>query len=188
MTIKIYKLRYFVVIISLILMTSCEKRRHTSFDIYVVNNSTKNYIIEYDSLYYMYYTSIGTPRQIRLATSEDLFEWKHFSEKPLFAFKNELTENMKNKDPMVFRHNDEWIIYYSMMKDSNHWVVGYSTSKNLIDWTAPKICFDEHTEEPNVESPFVVKRGNYYYLLLSARPWPNGAQEIFKSKTPYLWN
>ncbi len=145
------------------------------------------HIIMYEDLYYMFYTCIGVPRQIRLSTSKDLFEWEHYSEEPLFAFTNEHTNNMKNKDPMVLRHKEEWIMYYSMMKDANNWVVGYSTSQDLVNWSDPKICFDENTSEPSVESPFVVRRGDYFYLLLSARPWPNGAEEVFRSKSPFFW-
>lgn len=147
------------------------------------------HIIEHEGLYYMYFTNIGIPREIRLATSTDLYKWKHYSEEPLFAWSNESNINLKNKDPMVFRDevNNQWIMYYSMMKDDKHWVVGYSTSDDLIAWSDPKICFDEHTEEPSVESPFVVKRGKYYYLFLSARPWPHGAEEVFRSESPFLW-
>ncbi|GAB3655161.1 hypothetical protein GCM10028791_26240 [Echinicola sediminis] len=145
------------------------------------------HIIESDGRYHMFYTSIGVPRQIRYAVSEDLYNWKHPFKEPLFAFKNEHTDNMKNKDPMVFKYKDQWIMYYSMMKDDKHWVVGYSTSKDLIKWSDPKICFDEHTESPGVESPFVVQRGDYFYLTLSARPWPHGAQEFFISKSPFHW-
>ncbi len=145
------------------------------------------HIVFHDDLYYMFYTSIGSPREIRYATSPDLYNWTHPSTEPLFAYANDANPNLKNKDPMVFRHEDQWIMYYSMMKDDKHWVVGYSTSKDLVNWDGPKICFDEHTESPGVESPFVVKRGDYYYLTLSARPWPHGAQEFFRSKSPFKW-
>ena len=146
------------------------------------------HIIKHDDTFYMYYTSIGVPRQIRYSTSKDLFNWEHPSDEPLFAYSNEFTDNQKNKDPMVFKHGDTWIMYFSMLKDDKHWVVGYSTSKDLINWEGPKICFDENTENPGVESPFVVKRGKYYYLTLSARPtWPHGGQDFFRSKSPFLW-
>lgn len=146
------------------------------------------HIIKNADTFYMYYTSIGVPRQIRYAVSKDLYNWEHPTDEPLFAYSNEITNNQKNKDPMVFKHGDIWIMYFSMLKDDKHWVVGYSTSKDLINWEGPKICFDEHTENPGVESPFVVKRGEYYYLTLSARPtWPYGGQDIFKSKSPFLW-
>ncbi len=148
------------------------------------------HIIKHDDTYYMFYTSIGVPREIRLATSKDLFEWKHYSEEPLFAWSNEDNNNLKNKDPMVFRDNinDQWIMYVTMMKDDKHWVVGYTVSKDLLNWSEYEICFDENTESPGVESPFVVKRGDYYYLTLSARnTWPHGAQEFFRSKSPFNW-
>lgn len=145
------------------------------------------HIIEHENLFYMFYTSIGVPREIRIAVSKDLNTWTHPSDKPILALSNEFIDNMKNKDPMVLRVQDEWVIYYSMLKDAKNWVVGYSTSKDLENWSTPKICFDENTEEPSVESPFVVQRGEYYYLFLSARPWPLGAEEVFRSKSPYFW-
>ena len=146
------------------------------------------HIIEHDGQFHMFYTSIGVPRAIRYSVSKDLYNWEHPSNEPLFAYSNEFTNNQKNKDPMVFKHRNTWIMYFSMLKDAKNWVVGYSTSKDLINWEGPKICFDEHTEIPGVESPFVVKRGNYYYLTLSARPtWPHGGQDFFRSKSPFLW-
>ncbi|MDR3269693.1 MAG: family 16 glycosylhydrolase [Tannerella sp.] len=147
------------------------------------------HIIRHEDTYYMFYTMISAPREIRCATSKDLFHWEHFPE-PLLASSNEYTNDQKNKDPMVFRDNDrnQWIMYYSMMKDKEHWVVGYSTSNDLIKWSKPQICFDENNTSPGVESPFVVKRGEYYYLFLSARPWPQGGQDIFRSQSPYFWD
>ncbi|MEC3908256.1 family 43 glycosylhydrolase [Tamlana sp. 2201CG12-4] len=148
------------------------------------------HILEHEGLYYMFYTNIGVPREIRLSISKDLFEWEHFSKEPLFAWSNAANHNLKNKDPMVFRDNvnNQWIMYVTMMKDDKHWAVGYTVSKDLKNWSEYKICFDENTESPGVESPFVVKRGEYYYLTLSARnTWPHGAQEFFKSKSPLKW-
>ena len=147
------------------------------------------HIIEHENLYYMFFTAINEPREIRLAISSDCHKWK-FVDQPLIAWKNEHTENMKAKDPMIFYNEDkeQWIMYVSMMKDDKHWVVGYATSKDLYKWSEPNICFDENTEEPGVESAFVVKKDGLYYLFLSARPWPNGAEEVFVSDTPYYFD
>ena len=146
------------------------------------------HIILHDNLYHMYYTKIGIPREIHHVVSKDLYNWSESAE-PVLALSNEHNDNLKNKDPMVFRddENKQWIMYYSMMKDDRHWVVGYSTSYDLNSWSEPQICFDEHTESPGVESPFVVKRGDYYFLFLSARPWPYGGEDIFRSESPYSW-
>ena len=147
------------------------------------------HIIFHDSLFHMFYTRIGVPREIHHITSQDLFNWSD-SPKPVLALSNDSNPNLKNKDPMVFRDEagKQWIMYYSMMKDAKHWVVGYSTSTDLYTWSVPKICFDEHTESPGVESPFVVKHKDFYYLFLSARPWPVGGEDIFRSTSPYRWS
>lgn len=146
------------------------------------------HIIYHDSIYHMFYTKIGIPREIHHVTSGDLYHWSKSLE-PVLALCNEYNSNLKNKDPMVFRDDEkkQWVMYYSMMKDDKHWVVGYSTSADLNNWSEPNICFDENTESPGVESPFVAKHGSYYYLFLSARPWPIGGEDIFRSKSPYLW-
>ena len=147
------------------------------------------HIIYHDNLYHMFYTKIGIPREIHHIFSKDLYSWSK-STSPVLALSNEFSDNLKNKDPMVFRDEEkkQWVMYYSMMKDDKHWVVGYSTSNDLADWSEPQICFDENTESPGVESPFVVKRGDHYFLFLSARPWPIGGEDIFRSNSPYSWN
>lgn len=147
------------------------------------------HIVYHDKLFHMFYTRIGVPREIHHITSKDLYNWTE-STAPVLALSNKLNDNQKNKDPMVFRDEarNQWIMYYSMMKDAKHWVVGYSTSFDLVTWSEPQICFDENTESPGVESPFVVKHKDYYYLFLSARPWPVGGEDIFRSETPFSWN
>ena len=135
--------------------------------------------------FYMFYVRIGVPRQIVCVESTDLWKWT--KPKLILEERTPSGTNAKNKDPMVFRDKDQWVMYISMMKDSSKWVVGYSTSHDLKKWSKPKICFDENTSMPSVESPFVVQRGEYYYIFISARPWPYGYTEVFRSKSPFLW-
>jgi len=149
------------------------------------------HIIKHDSKFWMFYTGIGEPRRIELAVSRDLFRWEHPSPNPLLAQVFGPQEvNMKNKDPMVLRDGSQWIMYYSLVKDDKaNWAVGYSTSEDLLNWEGPHICFDEDSPSPGVESPFVVRRGKYYYLFLSARPWGvyDSGIDIFRSTSPYNW-
>jgi beta-fructofuranosidase len=147
------------------------------------------HIVYHNNLFHMFYTRIGLPREIHHITSDDLYSWSK-STAPILALSNKHNENLKNKDPMVFRDDqrNQWIMYYSLMKDDKHWVVGFSTSDDLYTWSEPQICFDENTESPGVESPFVVKHDDFYYLFLSARPWPAGGEDIFRSKSPFSWN
>jgi hypothetical protein len=147
------------------------------------------HIVHHDDQYHMFYTKIGVPREIHHVVSKDLDQWSE-SQGPVLALANEQNENLKNKDPMVFwdEERKQWIMYYSRMKDDKHWVVGCSTSHDLHTWSDHRICFDEHTASPGVESPFVVKYGDDYYLFLSARPWPAGGEDVFRSQSPYSWN
>ena len=77
------------------------------------------HIFMHEHMTYMFYTSIGIPREIRYTVSKDLFEWSHPSDELLFALSNEHTDNMKNKDPIVFRYQGQWImVYISIVRQS----------------------------------------------------------------------
>ena len=143
------------------------------------------YIIFEKGKYFMFYTKIGIPRQIVCVESTDLWTWSE--PELILASRTQSGTDGKNKDPMILKNRNQWIMYFSMMKDSTKWVVAYSTSSNLKKWSKPQICFDENTSMPRVESPFVVKRGDYYYIFISARPWPYGYMEVFRSSSPYSW-
>ena len=135
--------------------------------------------------FYMFYTRIGVPRQIVCTESTNLWNWSE--PKLVFALRTPSGTDAKNKDPMILKDKNRWIMYFSIMKDSIKWAIGYSTSFDLKKWSDWHICFDEDTSNPRVESPFVVKRGNYYYIFVSARPWPYGYMEVFRSQSPYSW-
>lgn len=143
------------------------------------------HIIADRGTYYMFYTRVGVPREIVVATSTDLTSWSR--PRRVLASTGPGGIDLKNKDPMVLWDGDRWILYVSMLKDATHWVVAYSVSRDLRTWSAPQPCFDEETTMPGVESPFVVRRGSHYYLFLSARPWPYGFVEVFRSSSPVRW-
>ncbi len=143
------------------------------------------HIIYEKGKYFMFYTKIGVPRQIVCVESTDLWYWSE--PELILASRTRSGNDAKNKDPMIIKEKDQWIMYVSMMKDSANWVVAYSTSRDLKRWSKPLICFDENTSMPSVESPFVVKRSDYYYIFISARPWPYGYLEVFRSSSPYAW-
>ncbi len=143
------------------------------------------HIIAEKGKYFMFYTRIGVPRQLVCVESTDLWNWSE--PRLIMASRTPAGTDAKNKDPMIMKDNGQWIMYFSMMKNAEKWVVGYSTSSDLQKWSKPQICFDEDSSMPSVESPFVVKRGNYYYIFISARPWPYGYMEVFRSTSPYAW-
>jgi hypothetical protein len=143
------------------------------------------HIIAHGGRYFMFYTRIGVPREIVVTESTDLVSWSQ--PRLVLASAGADGIDLKNKDPMLLRDGDRWILYVSMLKDASHWVVGYSVSRDLRTWSPPQPCFDENTTMPGVESPFVVRRGGSYYLFLSARPWPYGYVEVFRSASPFGW-
>lgn len=143
------------------------------------------YIVAHAGKFHMFYARIANPREIVVTETADFANWS--APRVVMASQGPGGIDLKNKDPMILRDGGRWIMYVSMLKDAKHWVVGCSESADLRQWSPPRPCFDENTEMPRVESPFVVRRGDSYYLFLSARPWPYGYMEVFRSSSPVSW-
>jgi Protein of unknown function (DUF2961)/Glycosyl hydrolases family 32 N-terminal domain len=146
------------------------------------------HVVKHNDLYYMFYCAgakVGSQYQMHLATSPDLKTWKRHEENPLFI------DGFDARDPMVLRVGDEWVIYYCANTDprgGNH-VVAYRKSKDLVHWGERKIAFVDprrHKAGGGTESPFVVRRGNIYYLLIGPREGYVGT-DIFASGDPFNW-
>jgi beta-fructofuranosidase len=77
----------------------------------------------------------------------------------------------------------QWVIYYCATEypsGGNH-VVVCRTSPDLINWSARQIVYsDLHTgtDYGPTESPFVVQRGNYYYLFIGPRPYDYPSESV----------
>jgi hypothetical protein len=134
------------------------------------------HVIRANGQYYMFYCSghpsdDGTQYGISLATSLDLWKWARHPE-PLFR------DGYHARDPMVMELSQGlWVMYYCATDPpsfGNH-VVAYRVSSDLRTWSQKKIAYrDERkgTIAGPTESPFVVRRGDYYYLLIGPRPYP----------------
>jgi beta-xylosidase len=146
------------------------------------------HIIEYNDLYYMFYCG-GNPDhskyQINLATSTDLVNWKRHPANPM------VVDGFDARDPFVLRLKDKWVMYYtatSKPESGNHTVEAV-TSKDLVHWSnKTRVYTDEGTGTfgGNTESPFVVRRGNYYYLFIG----PGASYvttKVFRSTDPFKW-
>jgi beta-fructofuranosidase len=73
-------------------------------------------------------------------------------------------------------------------------VVAYRTSRDLVTWSERHIAFVDPAQGKGAgttESPFVVQRGDTYYLFLSMRhnyiPGYYADTEVFCSKDPLNW-
>lgn len=129
------------------------------------------YIVKQEDTYYMYYCG-GDPDhrryQINLAISKDLYEWTRFSENPLF------TDGYDGRDPFIFRDefNKRWILYYTATSkpEGGEHIVAARISTDLVHWTKDRYVVFRDTAKGtwggNTESPFVVQRGDWYYLFI----------------------
>jgi len=125
------------------------------------------HVIFHDGLYYMFYaggTSDFTAYKMKLATSADLKTW---TRRPGALFE----DGWEARDPMVLRVGDRWAMYYTATTErtgGNH-IVAYRTSDDLVNWSERGIAFRSPrtgTAGGPTESPFVVKRGDAYYLFV----------------------
>lgn len=144
------------------------------------------YVIEHNGLYYMYYCAggrSGSEYQIKLATSKDLFNWQRHPENPMFI------DGIDARDPFILRLKNKWVMYYTATSDpkgGNH-VVFTQESTDLIKWGNKKTAFTDPsvgTFGGPTESPFVVRRGKFYYLFIGPRDDYRGTC-VYKSKNPF---
>lgn len=177
------------------------------------------HVVEHNGTYYMFYCS-GSSKQeitdetdddrrryrISLATSTDLVNWTR--EGALFE------DGYQARDPMVLQIEGKWVMYYTATEDpsvDSPYVVACRTSSDLASLTGwregeRKIVYrDTHAgkEFGPTESPYVVQRGDYYYLFIGPRPygptspapksWPNwrdpgyDGTDVFRSRRWDSW-
>src|SRR6185503_10886868 len=120
--------------------------------------------------------------RIHLLTSKDLNEWKRSPENPI------VVDGFDARDPMVTKAGDEWVMYYTAnttLDGGNH-IVACLTSKDLAHWSNRKVAFI-HPRAGSfggpTESPFVVRRGNQYYLFVCDNEWT----DVYLSRDPFHW-
>ncbi|WP_194835121.1 family 43 glycosylhydrolase [Nocardia sp. XZ_19_369] len=147
------------------------------------------HIVFDNGTYYMFFATGGADRTqaaINLATSQDLYHWQRADE-PLF------TDGYEARDPMVTRVGDQWVMYYTATSEptgGNH-VVAYRTGSSLEKWSQTRsgVAFTDPTTGTgagNTESPFVVRRGDLWYLFIGPRPAPQyTSTEVFFSPDPF---
>jgi len=120
--------------------------------------------------------------RIHLLTSPDLKNWRRHPGNPLLA------DGFDGRDPMVMRLNDQWVMYYTATTTSeggNH-IVAAMKSDDLAHWKDRKVVFVHPragTFGGPTESPFIVRRGERYYLFLCDNDWT----DVYLSDDPFHW-
>lgn len=146
-------------------------------------------MVFHDGLYYMYYCAGGKDRtqyKLNLVTSPDLKTWTRSPHNPM------VVDGFDARDPFVVRIGSKWVMYYdatSKPEGGNH-VVACVTSDDLLTWTNRQIVFTDPSRgrgAGNTESPFVVQRGDSYYLFIGPRGGYDGT-DVFVSRDPFHWD
>lgn len=147
------------------------------------------HVVYHDGLFYMFYAA-GDPDharyKIHLVTSKDLWTWGRHPENPM------VVDGYDARDPMVLRVGDIWVMYYtatSRPEGGNH-IVAYRTSRDLVHWSKRGVAFTDPSQGTwggPTESPFVVRRGSYYYLFIGPRGGYVGT-DVFASQDPFHWD
>lgn len=147
------------------------------------------HVVKHDSTYYMYYCAggkTGAIYRMHLATSRDLRNWTKYTGNPLFI------DGFDARDPMILKVGTQWVMYYcanTKAQGGNH-VVAYRISNDLLNWSERHIAFIDprrHKAGGPTESPFVVRRGDTFYLFIGPREGYVGT-DVFASKDPFKWH
>jgi len=145
------------------------------------------YVIRHEGTYYMF-VCVGDPSdhsryRIHLLTSTDLKDWTRSPDNPM------VVDGFDGRDPFVMRVSDQWVLYYtanSTPECGNH-IVACVTSKDLVHWGNRKVAF-MHPRAGSfggpTESPFIVRRGDNYYLFVCDNEWT----DVYLSHDPFHWD
>ncbi|QDV74035.1 ADP-ribosylglycohydrolase family protein [Botrimarina mediterranea] len=146
------------------------------------------HVIEHDGLFYMYYCAGDADHskyKLHLATSADMKEWTRHPENPM------VVDGYDARDPFLLRHDGKWLMYYTANakpEGGNH-IVACVESDDLLHWGERRVVYTD-TESGTfggpTESPFVVRRGDKFYLFIGPRGGYDGT-DVFVSDSPYDW-
>jgi len=148
--------------------------------------------VRHDGLYYLY-VCVGyrdnSRYMIHLYTSTDLYNWTRHPANPM------VVDGYDARDPHIIRLDDgRWVMYYTATSEphgGNH-IVAAVTSKDLIHWGDRRVVFTDEekgTFGGSTESPFVVRRGDVYYLFIcnNDRRRRYDATDVYASTDPFHW-
>jgi sucrose-6-phosphate hydrolase SacC (GH32 family) len=146
------------------------------------------HVIHHAGLYWMYYCAGGVEHaryRIHVATSTDLWHWTRHAANPM------VVDGFDARDPMVLQLEDQWLMYYtatSQPAGGKH-VVACVTSRDLVHWGNKRHVFVDATTGTAggpCESPFVVRRGVWFYLFIGPRE-AYSHTVVYRSADPFHW-
>lgn len=136
-------------------------------------------VTEWNGRYYMAYTAVNraVAQSVRLAVSDDLFHWERLSDTPQILpgpwGKWDLQEWSDCRDPQLFTDEDGVIYCYYCTRRFDQGdpegvpALGIASSGDMLRWT-DRGAYRLELSGSAVESPFVMKKGELYYLFYTA--------------------
>lgn len=126
----------------------------------------------------MLYWGSTPDNQVQRADSDDLLRWTRV-----------MSPVPGGRDPHVARVGDRWVVFSVGVRDSHGQIIA-TTSDDLARWSPLTVV----TEDPipsfgwgNLESPFLVRRGAWFYLFVtrtSAAPADYDRTVVLRSADP----
>jgi arabinan endo-1,5-alpha-L-arabinosidase len=147
------------------------------------------HVIHHQGMYYMFYCAGDTDHRkykIHMAVSPDMKTWTRSPMNPV------VVDGYDARDPFVFRVNDRWVMVYTATSEpegGNH-IVACVISDDLMTWGNRCVVFTDPSQGTHggpTESPFVVNRGDLYYLFIGPRGSYDGT-DVFVSRDPFHWD
>ncbi|HWD18411.1 MAG TPA: family 43 glycosylhydrolase [Verrucomicrobiae bacterium] len=144
------------------------------------------YVLRHEGVYYMF-VSVGATNShryaIHLLTSPDLVSWTRSPDNPM------VVDGFDGRDPMVLPWEGQWLMYYTATttpEGGNH-IVACVISQDLKHWGGRRVVFT-HPRAGSfggpTESPFVVRRGDHFYLFVCDNDWT----DVYVSFNPFAWS
>lgn len=148
-------------------------------------------VMRHNDQYYMFVCVGGDAHsayKIHLLTSDDLWKWERHEKNPM------IIDGFDARDPFIMRVGDQWVMYYTATLDpaGGQHIVACQTSRDLVNWSGRRSVFidsEAGTFGGSTESPFIVKRGKFYYLFICNNDRRQGydATDVLRSEDPFHW-
>jgi hypothetical protein len=121
--------------------------------------------------------------QLCRAESSDMFNWKRDKLNPIFS------DPGHARDSYILKDNGTYYFYYTKTFDEVDLrsCVAVRTSPDMKHWSGAKIVHTQNLKcnwGGDAESPFVVKRGNIFYLFVCRAMTKYNQTHVYWSKTP----
>ena len=127
----------------------------------------KSWLMESDGTYYLFYNAKNKPsqsipwtEQTGFATSTDLVHWTRHPANPVLKVgpAGDFDDRFAS-DPVVLKHEDEWLMFYFGLCSDGHARDGFASSADLIHWQKSGEVLIDIGPDGSIDSRYAHKPG-----------------------------